>query len=100
MKIFRGSPFQTLDPPKKKCGLDFDSPFSVSSVEDDHLGKLNELKDHSLKDPLETNLNDLFQNDEKLNVGNQTSRNPSQSKHSEIPAHLKSIVEKCKLVFD
>ena len=72
----------------------------MSIVENDHLGKLNELKDYSLKDPLETNLNDLFQNDEELNVGNQTSGNPSQSKHCEIPAHSKSIVEKCKLVFD
>ena len=89
----------SVPPSKKKRDSDFDSPFSVSSVEDDHLGKLNELEDLSLKDPLETDLNDLFQNEEDLNDGNQTFGNLSQPMRCEIPAHLKSIVEKCKLFF-
>ena len=74
VKFFRDSPCQTPGPPSnKKRDSDLYPPFSVSNKEDDHLGKLNELKDHSLKNPLETNLNDLFQNEEKLNVGKQTS---------------------------
>ena len=61
VKVFRGFPCQTPDSPsKKKCDSNFESPFIMSSVEDDHLGKLDELGDHSLKEPLETNLNDLF----------------------------------------
>ena len=61
LKFFRGSSCQTPGPPsKKKCGLDFDSPFSVSNEEVDRLRKSNGLEDHSLKDPLESDLNDLF----------------------------------------
>ena len=96
----RGSPCQTPGPPFiKNCDSDFDSSFSVSSVEDDCLWKLHELEDHSLKDPSETDLNGLFKNEEDLIDGKQTSGYPSQSKDCEAPAHLKSIVEKCKLVF-
>ena len=60
VKFFRGSPCQTSGLPSlRKCDSDFDSSFSVSSVEDDHLGKLNELEDLSLKDPLGIDLNRL-----------------------------------------
>ena len=60
-KSFERLPFQTLGPPyKNNCDSYFDSSCSVNNVEDDHLGKLNELEDHSLNDPLEIDLNDLF----------------------------------------
>ena len=49
---------------RKKCVLVFESPFSVSSEEDDHLLKTSEKEDRLLKDPLDSDLNVLFQIEE------------------------------------
>lgn len=48
----------------------------MSNEEDDHLEKLSELEDHPLKNSLETNLNDLFQNEKELNVGKHLFETP------------------------
>ena len=94
----RGSPSQTpVSSSKKKLVSYFDSPFSVSSEESD-LIRLDEKEDQLLKDPLETDLNSLFQTKDDLIFKKQAAGIPSQAHQRDIPDHLKSFVEKCGLV--
>ncbi|KAA0065997.1 uncharacterized protein E5676_scaffold120G00320 [Cucumis melo var. makuwa] len=68
LEEFVGSPSQTPFPlSRKKRASAFEAPFSVSSEEDDHLLKTAEKEDQSLKDPLDSDLNALFQIEEVVN---------------------------------
>ena len=57
-----------------------------------------EKDDQSIKDPLESDLNTLFQTEKDLITEKQASLFSSQAQYREIPDHLKSIVEKCGIV--
>ena len=51
-----------------------------------------------LEDPLETDLNSLFQDEEDLTFEKQVAGILSQARQCDIPDHFKSFVEKCGLV--
>uniref|UniRef100_A0A9I9EAP6 Uncharacterized protein n=1 Tax=Cucumis melo TaxID=3656 RepID=A0A9I9EAP6_CUCME len=87
-----GSPTQIpISSSKKKSVADFNSPFSVSIEEAEHMPKPADKDDQSIKDPLESDDNTLFQTEEDLIIEYLFT---SQAQHCEIPDHLKSIVEK------
>ena len=54
--------------------------------------------DQSMKDPLESDLNTLFQSEEDLITKKRAYLYPSRAQHCEIPDHLKSLVDKCGIV--
>ena len=51
-----------------------------------------------LSDPLETDLNSLFQTEEDSINEKRASRISTQAHQCDIPDHLKSFVEKCGIV--
>ena len=53
--------------------------------EDDHLIRLDENEDQLLTDPLETDLNSLFQTEEDLIFEKQASRIPLQAHQGGVP---------------
>ena len=73
-----------LQSSEKKLVSNFDSPFSVSNEEDDHLIRLDAKEDQWLKDPIETDLNSLFQTEEDLIFEKQASRRPKSMKHERL----------------
>ena len=68
------------------------------SCEESDLIRLDEKEDQLLKDPLEIDLNSLFQTKGDLIFEKQATGSPSQAHQCDIPEHLKSFVEKCGLV--
>ena len=69
----------------------------MSSEKAEHFPKTTEKDDQSIKDPLESDLNTMFQTEEDLVTEKQASLFPSQAKHCEISDHLKSILRNVEL---
>lgn len=69
----------------------------MSSEEDDQLERLDEKETQFSNEPLDTDLNALFQIEEDMFIGTHSSEPLSQEQPCDIPAHLKSVVGKCKL---
>ncbi|TYK30074.1 uncharacterized protein E5676_scaffold216G00470 [Cucumis melo var. makuwa] len=72
MNLQRGTPVHTpIDPSQKKEKADFVFPFSVSSEEIDQVEKPYELEKQRSKEPIEVDLNALFQCEEEPEVEQQ-----------------------------
>ncbi|TYK05589.1 uncharacterized protein E5676_scaffold98G00370 [Cucumis melo var. makuwa] len=99
VKFLKGSPSKTpLNQSNKKGEPFFDPPFSVSSEELEHLDRSTELESQKHFEPLETDLNALFQCEEEPGSAKFLFATRFCPRSCEIPNHLKSIVADCGII--